>query len=252
MPCGTSAWPISPRAIPTCAGTSTISISCALISCSIPTGSMSWWHPTCLAISVGPGSGLHGHHRHRAVGQPESRAQVPIPVRARARFGARHHLRQGHRQSDRPDLERRADAGFPGLSGGIRRRRERDRDRAGGRTAHQDMQGTASTAEVGDAISSLISRAEQGSEEGLYRVKMDQAISPAPPGHIGGGRADRFVRKLFRMLRSAASGTTSISGRLSASSEIRWEPSVVIRAFGRSVPVTPLDEGYDPPTKPFI
>ena len=32
-----------------------------------------------------------------------------------------------------------------------------DRDRAGGRTAHQDMQGTASTAEVGDAIASLIS-----------------------------------------------------------------------------------------------
>ena len=43
------------------------------------------------------------------------------------------------------------------LSRGIRRRRERDRDRAGGRTAHPDMQGTASTAEVGDAIASLIS-----------------------------------------------------------------------------------------------
>ena len=144
------------KAIPTCAGTSTISISCALISCSIPTGSMSWWHPTCLAISCRTWVRPARHHRHRAVGQPESRAQVPIPVRARARFGARH-LRQGHRQSDRPDLERRADAGFPGLSGGIRRRRERDRDRAGGRTAHPDMQGTASTAEVGDAISSLIS-----------------------------------------------------------------------------------------------
>ena len=75
---------------------------------------------------------------------------------------------------------------------------------------------------------------------------MDQAISPAPPGHIGGGRADRFVRKLFRMLRSRSQRHNQ---HLWPFVRIQRDSLGTIsgyRAFGRSVPVTPLDEGYDP------
>lgn len=75
---------------------------------------------------------------------------------------------------------------------------------------------------------------------------MDQAISPAPPGHIGGGRADRFVRKLFCMLRSRSQRHNQ---HLWPFVRIQRDSLGTIsgyRAFGRSVPVTPLDEGYDP------
>jgi tartrate dehydrogenase/decarboxylase/D-malate dehydrogenase len=48
--------------------------------------------------------------------QPEPGPQVSLAVRAGARLRARH-LRQEHRQSDRPDLVRRDDAGVPGPQG---------------------------------------------------------------------------------------------------------------------------------------
>ncbi|SUD71494.1 tartrate dehydrogenase [Pseudomonas putida] len=63
-------------------------------------------------IPVRPRPGLRRHHRHRAIGQPEPRAQVPVAVRAGARLGPGH-LRQEHRQPDRDDLVRCADARFP-------------------------------------------------------------------------------------------------------------------------------------------
>ena len=65
---------------------------------------------------VRPGPGLHRHDRHRAVGQYQPGARVSLDVRAGARLGARHR-RQGHRQSDRPDLVRRDDAGASGRGG---------------------------------------------------------------------------------------------------------------------------------------
>ncbi|QVQ29238.1 hypothetical protein [Achromobacter deleyi] len=73
----------------------------------------------------------------------------------------------------------------------------------------------------------------------------DSTLSP-PSDHVGGGRADRFVRKLFRVLRS----------RTQRHNQHLW-PFVRIwrdregaicgyRAFGRSLPITPLAQGYDP------
>ncbi len=59
---------------------------------------------------VRPGAGGDRHHRHRAVGQHQSGARVSLDVRAGARLGAGHR-RPGHRQSDRPDLVGRHDAG---------------------------------------------------------------------------------------------------------------------------------------------
>ena len=61
---------------------------------------------------LGSGPGLRGHHRYRTVGQPQPGAQVPIAVRTGTRLGAGH-LRQEHRQPDRHDLVRRADARIP-------------------------------------------------------------------------------------------------------------------------------------------
>jgi tartrate dehydrogenase/decarboxylase/D-malate dehydrogenase len=55
-----------------------------------------------------------------------TRTAIPLAVRAGARLGARH-LRQEHRQPDRPDLVRRDDAGVPGPQGGARRDPEGDR-----------------------------------------------------------------------------------------------------------------------------
>lgn len=73
----------------------------------------------------------------------------------------------------------------------------------------------------------------------------DSGFSPSST-HVGGGRADRFVRKLFRVLRS----------RRQRHNQHLW-PFVRIwrdkagaicgfRAFGRSQHVTPLAQGYDP------
>ncbi|MEN4921949.1 hypothetical protein ABE485_25005 [Achromobacter spanius] len=75
---------------------------------------------------------------------------------------------------------------------------------------------------------------------------MNDSISSPPSDHVGGGRADRFVRKLFRVLRS----------RTQRHNQHLW-PFVRIwrdnegaisgyRAFGRSLPVTPLAQGFDP------
>ena len=69
----------------------------------------------------------HRHHRHRARRQHQPRARVPLHVRAGARQRARHR-RQGHRQSDRPDLVGRHDAGAPGAQGGGRRHRHGHRE----------------------------------------------------------------------------------------------------------------------------
>jgi hypothetical protein len=68
---------------------------------------------TCSATSCPTWAGLHRHHRHRPQRQPEPRRALPLAVRAGARLGARHR-RPRHRQPDRPDLERRHDAGPPG------------------------------------------------------------------------------------------------------------------------------------------
>ncbi len=67
--------------------------------------------------------------------EPESRARIPFHVRARPWLGAGH-LRQRHRQSHRPDLGRRHDAGPPGLPRGGGLHHGRDRKSAGQWPAH--------------------------------------------------------------------------------------------------------------------
>lgn len=75
---------------------------------------------------------------------------------------------------------------------------------------------------------------------------MENSISPLPATPVGGGRADRFVRKLFRLLRSR---TQRHNQHLWPFVRIWRDRSGVIcgfRAFGRSLPITPLSQGYDP------
>ena len=63
---------------------------------------------------------------------------------------------------------------------------------------------------------------------------------------VGGSRADRFARKLFRMMRSR---TQRHNQHLWPFVRI-WRNSAGVisgfRAFGRSLPITPLEQGYDP------
>ncbi|MGN6457062.1 MAG: hypothetical protein ACTHLV_12790 [Achromobacter mucicolens] len=76
----------------------------------------------------------------------------------------------------------------------------------------------------------------------------DSMFSP-PPDHVGGGRADRFVRKLFRMLRSR---TQRHNQHLWPFVRIWRDKDGAIsayRAFGRSLRITPLSQGYDPADK---
>ncbi|MCZ8411794.1 hypothetical protein ACOTBW_25855 [Achromobacter dolens] len=73
---------------------------------------------------------------------------------------------------------------------------------------------------------------------------VDSIASRSAP--VGGSRADRFARKLFRMLRSR---TQRHNQHLWPFVRIWRNPAGVIcgfRAFGRSVPITPLEQGYDP------
>ncbi|CAB3730240.1 MULTISPECIES: hypothetical protein [Achromobacter] len=75
---------------------------------------------------------------------------------------------------------------------------------------------------------------------------MEHSISSTSAAHVGGGRADRFVRKLFRLLRSR---TQRHNQHLWPFVRIWRDRSGAIcgfRAFGRSLPLTPLSEGYDP------
>ncbi|CAB3925249.1 hypothetical protein LMG26858_05716 [Achromobacter anxifer] len=75
---------------------------------------------------------------------------------------------------------------------------------------------------------------------------MEDPAYPPSATHVGGGRADRFVRKLFRVLRSR---TQRHNQHLWPFVRIWRDQSGAIcrfRAFGRSLPVTPLAEGYDP------
>lgn len=76
---------------------------------------------------------------------------------------------------------------------------------------------------------------------------MENSIVPSSAAaHVGGGRADRFVRKLFRLLRSR---TQRHNQHLWPFVRIWRDRSGAIcgfRAFGRSLPITPLAQGYDP------
>ncbi|AMG45434.2 hypothetical protein HGQ98_21510 [Achromobacter ruhlandii] len=75
---------------------------------------------------------------------------------------------------------------------------------------------------------------------------MVDSIASSPPTPVGGSRADRFARKLFRMLRSR---TQRHNQHLWPFVRIWRNPAGVIcgfRAFGRTVPITPLEQGYDP------
>ncbi|MFF7057448.1 hypothetical protein ACFY89_12275 [Achromobacter spanius] len=70
-------------------------------------------------------------------------------------------------------------------------------------------------------------------------------MSSTSTAHVGGGRADRFVRKLFRLLRSR---TQRHNQHLWPFVRIWRDRTGVIsgfRAFGRSLPLTPLAQGYD-------
>ncbi|HEY9272804.1 MULTISPECIES: hypothetical protein [Achromobacter] len=75
---------------------------------------------------------------------------------------------------------------------------------------------------------------------------MDDSVFSSSAAHVGSGRADRFVRKLFRMLRSR---TQRHNQHLWPFVRIWRDRSGAIggfRAFGRPQPVTPLAQGYDP------
>lgn len=74
---------------------------------------------------------------------------------------------------------------------------------------------------------------------------MDDSVFSPSSAPVGGGRADRFARKLFRVLRSR---TQRHNQHLWPFVRIWRDRSGVIcgfRAFGRSQPVTPLAQGYD-------
>ena len=74
---------------------------------------------------------------------------------------------------------------------------------------------------------------------------MEDSVYPPSATHVGGGRADRFVRKLFRVLRSR---TQRHNQHLWPFVRIWRDRSGAIcgfRAFGRTVPITPLAAGYD-------
>lgn len=77
-------------------------------------------------------------------------------------------------------------------------------------------------------------------------MKIEDAITPVSPGRVGGGRADWFMRKIFRILRSR---NQRHNRHLWPFVRIWRDSSGAInrfRAFGRSVPVTPLVQGFDP------
>lgn len=74
---------------------------------------------------------------------------------------------------------------------------------------------------------------------------MENSLSTSATAPVGGRRADRFVRKLFRMLRSR---TQRHNQHLWPFVRIWRDRSGAIsgfRAFGRSLPITPLSQGYD-------
>lgn len=78
---------------------------------------------------------------------------------------------------------------------------------------------------------------------------MNDSIFSPPSAHVGGGRADRFVRKLFRVLRSR---TQRHNQHLWPFVRIWRDKDGAIngfRAFGRSMTVTPLSQGFDPADK---
>lgn len=75
---------------------------------------------------------------------------------------------------------------------------------------------------------------------------MENSAFSSSVAQVGDGRADRFVRKLFRLLRSR---TQRHNQHLWPFVRIWRDRSGAIcgfRAFGRSVPITPLEQGYDP------
>ena len=83
---------------------------------------------------------LHRNDRHSAVGQPQSRSALSVAVRTGARVRSRHRG-PGHREPDRTDLERLADARLAWPSGRGGQRARRNREGAHGGTAA----GTADT-----------------------------------------------------------------------------------------------------------
>ena len=91
----------------------------------------------------------------------KSRARKKLTVATNRRCSSRctvgtGHLRQQHRQPDRHDLVRCADARFPWLPGRPRCHRVGNRNRAGTGPRTRDLGGTASTTEIGEAIASLV------------------------------------------------------------------------------------------------
>ncbi|KRC83014.1 hypothetical protein ASE30_23775 [Achromobacter sp. Root83] len=75
---------------------------------------------------------------------------------------------------------------------------------------------------------------------------MNETIFSPPSDHVGGGRADRFVRKLFRVLRSRTQRHNQHLWPFVRIWRDREGAICGFRAFGRSLPVTPLAQGYDP------
>ncbi|MFD4839813.1 hypothetical protein ACFWP0_20080 [Achromobacter sp. NPDC058515] len=75
---------------------------------------------------------------------------------------------------------------------------------------------------------------------------MNDSILSPPSEHVGGGRADRFVRKLFRTLRSRPQRHNQHLWPFVRIWRDREGVICGFRAFGRSLPVTPLMQGYDP------
>ncbi|MBO9328002.1 hypothetical protein A6B37_24675 [Achromobacter sp. HZ01] len=75
---------------------------------------------------------------------------------------------------------------------------------------------------------------------------MEDSAFSSPAVHVGGGRADRFVRKLFRLLRSRTQRHNQHLWPFVRIWRDRAGAICGFRAFGRSLPVTPLRQGYDP------
>ena len=178
--------------------------------------------------------------------QHQSGAQVPVAVRAGARLGARHR-RQGHRQSDRPDLVGRADARD---SSAIRRPRARSSRRSSAcspiraRRARGDIGGRATTADVGKAIAARYDRAarRRRSDAGMRRKPAYGTIAAGRSRGASTARATRpqgINNMLIGIPRETRPGETRVAATPGDRQEARRERQARHRRRSRGAGMPP-------------